>query len=123
MGNNRNSGSIKHPVGISAVLTVVIISILLAFAAVAPNSHRRGPPVGSTSVIGSYVPQTSPLVASDSDHHTVSVGWPLFSFSVAPGGVDSPQELMNAIGNDPVVAKNYAVRQTRSHNVAPAREN
>jgi hypothetical protein len=108
MGNHRNSSFIKHSVGIFAALTVVIISILLAFAAVAPNSHRRGPPVESTSVIGSYVPQAFSLVASDSDPHTVLVGRPLFPFSVVPGGVDSPQELLNAIGNDPTVARHYA---------------
>lgn len=108
MANHRNSGSIKHKIGFSAALTVIVISILLSFAAVAPNSHRRSPPAESTSVIESHVPPAFPLVVSDSDPHTLLFSQPLFPFSVVPGGVDSPRELMNAIGHDPTVARHYA---------------
>jgi hypothetical protein len=107
MANHRNSGSLKHKIGISATLTVIVISILLSFAALAPNSHRRGPPAESTSTIESHLPPAFPLVVSDSDSHILFARRPLFPFSVVPGGVESARELSNAIVNDPVVAKHY----------------
>jgi len=107
MANHRNSGSLKHKIGISAALTVIVISILLSFAALAPNSHRRGPPAESTSIIESHLPPAFPLVVSDSDPHISFARRPLFPFSVVPGGVESARELSNAIVNDPVVAKHY----------------
>src|SRR5665213_1938468 len=108
MGNHRNSSFIKHTAGIFAALTVVIISILLAFAAVAPNSHRRGPPVDSKTVIRSRGLQASSLIASGSDIPAAFVGRTLFPFSVVPGGVVSPRELSNAMDNDAIVARHYA---------------
>ena len=122
MGNHRNSRFIKHTVSIFAALTVVVISILLALAAVAPNSHRRGPPLESKSVIQSYAPQAPSLIASDPNLPAAFVGRPLFPFSVVPGGVASPQELINAIGKDPIVARHYAGFDARAAHVVMLRE-
>ena len=122
MGNHRNSSFIKHAVGTFAALTVVVVSILLAFAAVAPNSHRRGPPVESKSVIKSYAPQASSLIASDSDLPSAFVGRPLFPFSVVPGGVVSTRELINAMSNDPMIARHYAGFDVRAARIVMLRQ-
>ncbi len=55
-------------------------------------------------------PSSAPSDAdpTDSDFNTLADSRTLFPYSVIPGGVDSAQELRNALEHDPIAASHYA---------------
>jgi hypothetical protein len=88
------------------VLMCVDLIIICTVFLVAPNFHRSGVPVKGK--IASDVGKFHFRIPSGLEPYVGLVGRPLYPYSIVPGGVGSPQELMNAMTNDPVVARHYA---------------
>jgi len=101
MTNRRGSTLSKHSVTVVEVLSVSLAMALMAFVAVSLNSHRRASPGQTESTTPFNVPPPSLTVSLA--RYTPIAARQLFPYSVVPGGVESPRELMKAIGNDSAV--------------------
>lgn len=102
MSNQRHSTS---SVAVARVLTLALLVALLTLAGIPLNSDRSTPRIRT----GAIPPVSAPLsLRADSPRYLPRGVRPLFPYSVVPGGVESPQELTNAMGNDPTVAQHYA---------------
>jgi hypothetical protein len=108
MNNDLRSTSSKHGVAIIRVLMLVLVTALATVVVVSTNSHRHTTTVQTASTVPFDVPRFSLLAASASARYPPLAGRLLFPYSVVPGGVESPRELLNAMGNDPAVARHYA---------------
>lgn len=81
------------------------VFLLLAAASV---YHQRS---SSAARLNASTPRIELFRTPDStgfSQRTFFAARPLFHYSIIPGGVQSPEELRNAITHDPVVAKHYA---------------
>jgi hypothetical protein len=103
MGNRRSSKRTFH---ISAILLLGAAAIILTVIAAKPNSHQLSPPTPTTSAMV-HPDRQFPSLISPEPYPRLTTR-PMFPYSVVPGGVQSPQELVNAMANDPVVASHYA---------------
>jgi hypothetical protein len=102
-----HSNFLRHAPGIIALLTIGTISILVAFSAIVVKSHSHTAHARATPAITSPNPAAPLLVASDFETDKLLAIRPQFPYSVVPGGVESPQELWQAIENDSAVASHY----------------
>lgn len=103
MGNQRSSKRTFH---ISVIFALGAAAIILTVIAAKSNPHQLDPLAPTTNVKVHHDQQFPSLISSEPYPHLTTR--PLFPYSVVPGGVQSPQELVNAMGNDPVVASHYA---------------
>ncbi len=102
MSNHRRSTS---SVAVARVLTLALLIALLMLAGIPLNSDRSTPRIRT----GAIRPESAPFsLRANSPRYSPRGARPLFPYSVVPGGVESPQELTNAMGNDPTVAQHYA---------------
>jgi len=108
MSSHRHSSSSKQAVTVTGILTLVLVTAVLTFVAISLNSHQAVSPAQATSGVPFNLPQFHLLAGSPPTALTGLAGRMLFPYSVIPGGVDSPQELGNAMGNDSTVALHYA---------------
>jgi hypothetical protein len=99
--------------GICAAVLIFGVAAALVFGAFGGRSARNlnlKPPISVSSESQSLESQGSPAGANASSYLPGSQvkQRPLFPYSVVPGGVESAQELKNAMAHDPVVAGHYA---------------
>jgi len=108
MSKHRTSSRRKRSVTVTGTLTLVLVTAVLTFVAVSLSSHQAASPLQATSSVSFNIPQFHLMAGSPSTGLTRRAGRMLFPYSVVPGGVESPQELGNAMGNDSTVALHYA---------------
>lgn len=89
------------------ILAVFVFASLFAFSALT-RIHKNQTGSGGRWNAGTSTSEPSAQGNFSATQKGSLTGQRLFPYSVIPGGVESNQELRNAIANDPVVAAHYA---------------
>jgi hypothetical protein len=95
---------LKRPYRAALILALALALLGSLFAR--HSLRKPQPPIASSKAANSSQPWLGGLPASLNTSKVAAR--PLFPYSVIPGGVESAQELRNAIEHDPVVAGHYA---------------
>lgn len=112
MGRSRQFGKTPERRVFIAHSTFAALAFAIAFLSLfaAPlDVKKEGRPAAGRELSAVFFPPASRLASSPVPNSNVRLSRrPVFPYSVIPGGVESSDELKNAIARDSVVAKHYA---------------
>lgn len=90
------------------VALICVFSVTFWATVVTQRNSANQERARAASNLGKISPALSTANPTDSHSGTLTGSRPLFPYSVIPGGVQSAQELRNALEHDPIAAVHYA---------------
>jgi hypothetical protein len=91
----------------SAFLTILVLACLLALSVFVPEETQQKDRAESSSMPGVFPPSFPSLMLSAGRTNSQANHQAIYPYSLIPGGIESVEELKNAIAHDPLLKAHY----------------